>query len=138
MNGETTMSFTGKTAIITGGGSGIGRACGLGLGKQGARVAVWDVNSANASSVAEEVKDLGGRALPVRVDVSRIEQIEAATRRTLDEFGRIDILVNCAGIALTPKPLMDTTPEEFQRVFDVNPKGVWHCAKLAASEMIKR
>jgi 2,3-dihydro-2,3-dihydroxybenzoate dehydrogenase len=132
------MSFTGKTAIITGGGSGIGRACGLGLGKQGARVAVWDVNSANASSVAEEVKDLGVRTLPVRVDVSRIEQIEAATRRTLDEFGRIDILVNCAGIALNPKPLLDTTPEEFQRVFAVNLKGVWHCAQLAAREMIKR
>jgi 2,3-dihydro-2,3-dihydroxybenzoate dehydrogenase len=132
------MSFTGKTAIITGGGSGIGRACGLGLGKQGARVAVWDVNGASASSVAEEIKELGVRALPVRVDVARIEQIEAATERTLDEFGRIDILVNCAGIALTPKPLLDTTPEEFQRVFAVNLKGVWHCAQLAARDMIKR
>jgi NAD(P)-dependent dehydrogenase (short-subunit alcohol dehydrogenase family) len=79
----TTVSFTGKTAIITGGGSGIGRACALGLGKQGARVAVWDVNGVNAASVADEVKDLGVRALPVRVDVSKIEQIEAATRRTL-------------------------------------------------------
>jgi 2,3-dihydro-2,3-dihydroxybenzoate dehydrogenase len=132
------MSFTGKTAIITGGGSGIGRACGLGLGKQGARVAVWDVNSANASSAADEIRDLGVRALPVRVDVSRIEEIEAATKRTLDEFGRIDILVNCAGIALTPKPLLDTTPEEFQRVFAINLKGVWHCTQLAARDMIKR
>jgi 2,3-dihydro-2,3-dihydroxybenzoate dehydrogenase len=132
------MSFTGKTAIITGGGSGIGRACGLGLGRQGARVAVWDVNSANASSVADEVRALGVRAVPVRVDVSRIEHIEAATQRTLDEFGRIDILVNCAGIALAPKSLLDTTPEEFQRVFAINLKGVWHCAQLAAREMIKR
>ena len=88
------MAFTGKTAIITGGGSGIGRACALGLGKQGARVAVWDVNGFNAASVADEVKELGVRSLPVRVDVSRTEQIEAATRRTLDEFSRIDILVN--------------------------------------------
>jgi len=132
------MSFTGKTAIITGGGSGIGRACALGLGKQGARVAVWDVNGANASGVADEVKALGVRTLPVRVDVSKLEQIEAATKRTLDEFGRIDILVNGAGIALTPKPLLDTTPEEFQRVFAVNLKGVWHCAQLAARDMIKR
>jgi 2,3-dihydro-2,3-dihydroxybenzoate dehydrogenase len=132
------MSFTGKTAIITGGGSGIGRACGLGLGKQGARLAVWDINGSNASSVADQVRQLGVRTLPVSVDVSRIEQIEAATKRTLDEFGRIDILVNCAGIALTPKPLLDTTPEEFQRVFAINLKGVWHCAQLAAREMIKR
>jgi 2,3-dihydro-2,3-dihydroxybenzoate dehydrogenase len=132
------MSFTGKTAIITGGGSGIGRACGLGLGKQGARVAVWDVNGANASGVADEVRALGVRALSVSVDVSRIEQIEAATKRTLDEFGRIDILVNCAGVALTPKPLLDTTPEEFQRVFAINLKGVWHCTQLAARDMIKR
>jgi 2,3-dihydro-2,3-dihydroxybenzoate dehydrogenase len=133
-----TVSLTGKTAIITGGGSGIGRACALGLGKQGARVAVWDVNGANAASVADEVKDLGVRALPVRVDVSKFEQIEAATRRTLDEFGRTDILVNCAGIALTPKPLLDTTPEELQRVFAINLKGVWHCAQFAARDMIKR
>jgi 2,3-dihydro-2,3-dihydroxybenzoate dehydrogenase len=132
------MSFTGKTAIITGGGSGIGRACGLGLGKQGARVAVWDVSGANASSAADEVRELGVRALSVSVDVSRIEQIEAATKRTLDEFGRIDILVNCAGIALTPKPLLDTTPEEFQRVFAINLKGVWHCTRLAARDMVKR
>jgi NAD(P)-dependent dehydrogenase (short-subunit alcohol dehydrogenase family) len=132
------MSFTGKTAIITGGGSGIGRACGLGLGMQGARVAVWDVNGVNASSVADEVRELGVRALPVRVDVSRIDQIETATKRTLDEFGRIDILVNCAGVAMTPKPLLDTTPAEFQRVFAINLKGVWHCAQLAARDMIKR
>jgi 2,3-dihydro-2,3-dihydroxybenzoate dehydrogenase len=132
------MAFTGKTAIITGGGSGIGRACGLGLGRQGARVAVWDINGVNAASVADEVKALGVRALPMRVDVSNIQHIEAATQRTLDEFGRIDILVNCAGVALAPKPLLDTTPEEFQRVFAINLKGVWHCAQLAAREMVKR
>jgi NAD(P)-dependent dehydrogenase (short-subunit alcohol dehydrogenase family) len=132
------MAFTGKTAVITGAGSGIGRACGLGLGKQGARIAVWDISGVNASSVADEVRALGVRALPVRVDVSRIEQIEAATKRTLDEFGRIDILVNCAGIALTPKPLLDTKPEEFQRVFAINLKGAWHCAQVAARDMIAR
>jgi NAD(P)-dependent dehydrogenase (short-subunit alcohol dehydrogenase family) len=132
------MSFTGKTAIITGGGSGIGRACGLELGKQGARVAVWDVNGLNAAGVADEVRELGVRTLSVRVDVAKVDQIEAATKRTLDEFGRIDILVNCAGIALAPKPLLDTTPEEFQRVFGINLKGVWHCAQLAARDMIKR
>ena len=132
------MAFTGKTAIITGGGSGIGRACALGLGKQGARVAVWDVNGFNAASVADEVKELGVRSLPVRVDVSRTEQIEAATRRTLDEFSHIDILVNAAGVALTPKPLLETTPAELQRVFAINLKGVWHCAQFAARDMIKR
>jgi NAD(P)-dependent dehydrogenase (short-subunit alcohol dehydrogenase family) len=132
------MAFTGKTAIITGGGSGIGRACGLGLGRQGARVAVWDINGVNAASVADEVKALGVRALPMRVDVSNIQHIEVATQRTLDEFGRIDILVNCAGVALAPKPLLDTTPEELQRLFAINLKGVWHCAQLAAREMVKR
>jgi 2,3-dihydro-2,3-dihydroxybenzoate dehydrogenase len=132
------MAFTGKTAIITGGGSGIGRACALGLGKQGARVSVWDINASSAASVADEVRALGVRALSVRVDVAWSEQIDAATRRTLDEFGRIDILVNCAGVALTPKPLLDTTPEEFQRIFAINLKGLWHCAQLAAHDMIKR
>jgi NAD(P)-dependent dehydrogenase (short-subunit alcohol dehydrogenase family) len=132
------MSFTGKTAVITGGGSGIGRACALGLGKQGARVAIWDINGVNAASVADEVKSLGVRALAVRVDVSKLEHIETAAGRTLDDFGRLDILVNCAGIALAPKSLLDTTLEEFQRVFAINLKGVWHCAQVAARDMIKR
>jgi 2,3-dihydro-2,3-dihydroxybenzoate dehydrogenase len=132
------MAFTGKTAIITGGGSGIGRACALALGKRGARVAVWDVNGVNAASVADEVKDLGVRALQVRVDVAKVEQIEAATQRTLDEFGRIDILVNCAGIALPSKSILDTTSEDLQRVFAVNLKGVWHCTQVAARDMIRR
>ena len=132
------MAFTGKTAIITGGGSGIGRTCALALGKQGARVAVWDLNGVNASGVADEVKALGVRALQARVDVAEVGDIETAMRRTLDEFGRVDILVNCAGIALTPKSLLDTTPEDFQRVFAVNLKGVWHCAQLAARDMIRR
>lgn len=132
------MAFTGKTAIITGGGSGIGRACALALGKQGARVAVWDVNGVSASGVADEVKALGVRALQARVDVAEVADIETAMRRTLDEFGRVDILVNSAGIALAPKSLLDTTPEDFQRVFAVNLKGVWHCAQLAARDMIKR
>jgi 2,3-dihydro-2,3-dihydroxybenzoate dehydrogenase len=132
------MAFTGKTAVITGGGSGIGRACALGLGKLGARVAVWDVNGSQAAGVADEVRELGVRALPVRVDVSQPAQIETAATRTLDEFGRIDILVNSAGIALTPKSLLDTTPEELQRVFAINLKGVWHCAQVAARDMIRR
>ena len=132
------MAFTGKTAVITGGGSGIGRACALGLGKLGARVAVWDVNSSQAASVADEVRELGVRAVPVRVDVAQVEQIDTAAKRTLDEFGRMDILVNSAGIALTPKSLLDTTAEELQRVFAINLKGVWHCARVVAQDMVKR
>jgi NAD(P)-dependent dehydrogenase (short-subunit alcohol dehydrogenase family) len=132
------MSFTGKTAVVTGGGSGIGRACALGLGKLGARVAVWDVHQGRAATVADEVRELGVRALAVRVDVSRREQVDAAAQRTLDEFGRIDILVNSAGIALAPKPLLDTTPEDLQRVCAVNLKGAWYCAQVAARDMIKR
>jgi len=132
------MSFTGKTAVITGGGSGIGRACALGFAKQGARVAVWDVNGINSGNVADEVKGLGARGLPVRVDVGQMAQIEAACTRTLDEFGTLDILVNAAGIALAPKPLLETTPEDFQRIFAINLKGVWHCAQVAAREMLKR
>jgi NAD(P)-dependent dehydrogenase (short-subunit alcohol dehydrogenase family) len=132
------MAFTGKTAVITGGGSGIGRACALALAKQGARIAVWDVNGIASGNVADEVRALGARALPLRVDVARLEDIEGAARRTLDEFDRIDILVNGAGIALTPKALLDTTPEEFQRLFAINLKGVWHCAQVAARDMIKR
>lgn len=132
------MAFTGKTAIITGGGSGIGRACALKFAKEGARIAIWDVNGLQSGNVADEVKALGVRALPVRVDVSQLVEIEAAAKRTLDEFGRIDILVNCAGIALAPKPLLETTPEDFQRIFAINLKGVWHCAQIAARDMIKR
>ena len=97
------LDLTGRIAIITGGGSGIGRATALLFAGFGAHTVLADLRLESAENVAEEVRAIGGRALPVKVDVRVPEEIEAMVKRTTEEFGRIDILVNrailvnCAG-----------------------------------------
>ncbi len=111
-----------KTALITGGGSGIGRATAILFAKQGAVCHVLDVNEAQANQVADEIKQAGGQATAHNCDVSKQEQVKAI----INNIGIINILVNNAGIAHVGKA--DTTTEaDFDRVFNINVKGVYNC-----------
>lgn len=92
------QEFKGTTAIVTGSGQGIGREIALALGRAGAAVVIADWNEDKAAAVVGEIKSSGGRAVAVRTDVSNQAQVEAMVARALDAFGRIDVLVNNAGI----------------------------------------
>jgi 3-oxoacyl-[acyl-carrier protein] reductase len=117
--------FDGKVAIVTGAGRGMGRAVALLLAKEGAKVAVNDINGPGAESVAEEARHHGAEAIDIPGDVSNADEVSWAVEETISRFGRIDILVNNAGISSTTRPLETIADDEWSRVIDVNLKGVF-------------
>lgn len=130
------MDITGKIAIVTGAGQGIGKAISLRLANAGADVAILDLNLQSAETVAKEIETMGRHAIPIQVDVSKFENVNAAVRRTLTEFGRIDILVNNAGIAGRTLPLTDLDESDWDEVIGVNLSGVFLCCKAVIGTMI--
>jgi len=128
-------TFDGKVALVTGAARGIGRAIALRLADEGAAVAISDVNEAGLGGVADEIERLGQRGLPIAADVSRTDQVDAMIRQTVAELGRLDIAVANAGIIVVA-PLMETREDDWNRLFDVNVKGVWLTATAAARQMV--
>lgn len=129
------MRLKDKVALITGSGQGIGKVTALTFAREGARVAVADINMANAQATAEEIIRNDGQAKAVFLDVGRAESVEVAVRTTVEAFGRIDILVNNAGITRDAR-MQKMTEEQFDAVINVNLKGVWLCAKAVVPIMI--
>ncbi len=113
------MRLQNQVAIVTGGGSGMGEAIAKTYAREGARVAVIDVDGAAAGKVAKEI---GKAAIAVRCDVVKRGDIDAAVAETVKAFGRLDVLVNNAGVAHVNKPMLDIGEAEFDRVFAVNVK----------------
>ena len=132
------MNFKGKTAIVTGGSRGIGRAVCLELARGGANVALcFAGNETAAQETLKAVEALGVRALAVRCDVSDSAQVEALVKKTADTFGRVDILVNNAGI--TRDGLLMRMPEaDFDAVIAANLKGAFLCMKAVTRPMIRQ
>lgn len=128
------MRFEGKVAVITGGGSGIGRATALKFATDGARVVVAELNEASGAATAEAIRANGGTGLFVRTDVSDFAQVEAVVDRAAREYGRMDVMFNNAGIGVF-KPLLDHTPEEYDRVVKVNQYGVYYGILAAGRKM---
>ncbi len=124
-----------RVAIVTGGGTGIGRSIALALAKEGADVVVCSRKMANLEKVAEEVKALGRRSLAIAADVSVKKQVQNMVKQTVDEFGRIDILVNNAGI-LRIATILETTEQDWGEVIDINLKGVFLCTQAVAKQMM--
>lgn len=122
----------GKTAIVTGAGQGFGEAIGETFAREGAKVAVLDLNRANAEKVASRI---GANAIAIEADVSRAGDVERATTETLKAFGRIDILVNNAGTSHRNRPMLEVSEEEFDRLFAVNVKSVYLFAKSVVPHM---
>ena len=121
--------LTGKTALVTGGGQGIGRGIALVMAQQGADVALADIATGGPQLVAEEIKELGRKALVVKMDVREQDQVDAAVAGALDEFGRLDILVNNAGIS---------GAGDWDATFAVNVKGVVHCCDAVVPHMTEK
>ena len=125
----------GQVAIVTGAGRGIGRAIALRLARDGASLAVADLDRRLATVVAAEIVAAGGQALALAVDVTRRDDAESMVRATVGRFGQLTILVNNAGIAAVV-PLMDTDEATWDKLMDVNAKGVLLCSQAAARQMI--
>ena len=133
------MRLKDKIAMVTGGGSGIGRGIALCLAREGADVVIPDLNLAGAKAVAREVEELGRRSLALKVDVTSEKSVDAMVAKALKAFGRIDILVNNAGIQAPPgMPFTRNTPKDWDLVYDVNVKGTFIVSKAVALSMIKR
>lgn len=131
------MDFNGKVALVTGGGSGIGRAVVLKLTQLGAKIAIADINEEAASRVAGEVKESGGEALVVKTDISDYDQVRNMAQKVWEHFGAIDVLINNAAwdkIQL----FMETTPELWYRLIDINLKGPIHVTRAVLEYMTKQ
>jgi meso-butanediol dehydrogenase / (S,S)-butanediol dehydrogenase / diacetyl reductase len=133
------MRLAGKVAIVTGGGSGIGRGIVLAMAREGADVAIPDIQIMNAEKVADEVKALGRKAVPMRTDVTSSADARSMVDRTRDVFGRIDVLVNNAGMAAPPGlPFTNNTEDDWDRTFAVNTKSVFLTCKAITPYFIER
>lgn len=131
------MSITGKVALVTGGGRGIGRAIALRLAKDGADIAIADLNEEEASAVVDEVRAVGRKATGFRANVSNREEVYAAIDHAEKELGGFDIIVNNAGIA-NVQPLLEVTPEEVDRILKINVQGVLWGIQAGAKKFKER
>lgn len=131
------FELTDKVAIVTGGGTGIGRSIALEFAKSGAHVVVASRKLANLEGVASEIRGLGRRPLAVATDVRQQEEVENMVQTTLGEFGRIDILVNNAGASFGCA-LEEMSPGGWDAVVNINLKGVFLCSRAVAKTMIQQ
>ena len=131
------MRLTGKVSIITGAGQGIGRATALKFASEGARVAVCDINLDSVNETVREIEANGGEAAAFRIDVTDKESIIKMVEGVMAKWGRVDTLVNNAGIVQDAQ-FKKMTDEQFERVIDVNLKGVYNCTKAVVDIMLEQ
>jgi len=131
------FSLEGKVAIVTGGGTGIGRGIALEFAKAGADVVVGSRKLVNLEKVAEEVRALGRRSLAVQTDISRKADVDNLVQRVMGEFGGIDILVNNA-VVFTRTPVIEISEDDWDKTFDINLKGYYLCCQAVGKEMVER
>ncbi len=132
------MSLKDKVAIVTGGNSGIGKAIALGLAKAGANIVIDYIADPDATEALEkEIVALGEQAIGVDADVSRVEALQQLVDAAVAKFGRVDVMVNNAGIE-TRTSILDTTEQQYDRVLSINLKSAFFGAQIAAKQMIKQ
>jgi NAD(P)-dependent dehydrogenase (short-subunit alcohol dehydrogenase family) len=135
-----TRNLEGKSALVTGGASGIGRATALAFAREGARVAVADILEEAAQSTVTEIEAMGGQALAIACDVTDDDAVKAMIAATVDAFGSLDCAFNNAGIAPYQvnagwQKIADVAPEAWRRLIDVNLTGVWLCLRHEVAQM---
>ncbi|MBQ9156626.1 MAG: SDR family oxidoreductase [Eubacterium sp.] len=132
-----TFDLSGKVAIVTGGTKGLGYGIVMKLAAAGAKVVITSRHQDDCDAVAAEVKELGGEAMGIKTDVQNLEEIQNLVDKTVAAYGRLDIMVNNAGVAVT-KRLTDMTEDEYNRVLDSNLKSVFFGGQIAAKKMIEQ
>src|SRR5439155_9362858 len=134
-NWGETMRLKEKVCLITGAGSGIGRAMALRFAQEGATVVLGDQDGQAAETVATAVRQAGGRAQPIEADVTQAMEVQAMVRATVDTFGSLDVLINQAGV-IQVGDITDQAESEWDRVIDVNLKGVFLGCKFGLRAML--
>src|SRR4051795_4992521 len=132
------MTLEGKVAIVTGGNSGIGKAIVLALAEAGAKVVIdYVANEAATEELERQIAALGDASVGVEADVSKVKDLERLIKAAVDAFGRVDIMVNNAGIE-SRTSILDTTERQYDKVLDINLKSAFFGTQLAAQQMIKQ
>ncbi len=135
MTNKTAEKLAGKTALVTGGSRGIGAAIARRLASEGASVAITYAKDADsAGAVVKSIEAAGGKALAIQADASNSKAVTNAVERTVEKFGGLDILVNNAGTAI-PKPFVEATEEELDKVIDVNLRGIFAATHAALKHL---
>lgn len=130
------MQLDGKIALITGGGSGIGRETAVLFAQHGATLAIADLDPAGGQETMQMIRDAGGTAVFIQTDVSQAAQVEAMVSEVVAAYGRLDIAFNNAGIDGLPVRTADGSEDEYDRIMAVNAKGVWLCLKYEIQQML--
>ena len=130
--------FTGKSAFVTGAGSGIGRGISLRLVQEGADIAVCDIDQVKAEETVSQVEELGQKGVVLVCDVGKEKEIENAVKSACESLGKIDILVNCAGIGDTNMSFEDIDSKLWDRIYSINVKGPFFLSKIIGMDMMKK
>ncbi len=130
----------GKSAVVTGGRRGIGKAIALALAEAGADVAICDVaiDDGQLGETKKELDELGSKSLALQIDISRRKDVEKLMQAATNAFGKIDILVNCAGVWIPGQTLIECTDENWDKVIDTNLKGTFLCCQVAGKIMVSQ
>ena len=132
------MQVKDKIVIITGAGSGIGKATAIHFAKYGATVVVSDINLEKAKEVAAEIVTNGGKSLPIKANVAKFEEVENLIKQTVVDFGKLDVLVNNAGIGPSFLRTHESTLRDWERVIAVNQTGVFYGMKVALAQFLEQ
>ena len=127
-----------RAAVITGGARGIGRACALRIAQEGRDIVIADLLEEMGADVVREVERLGQRGLFVKTDVTDLAAVRSMVDKTVETFGRLDILVCCAGILGLEAPFLEQSPEQFDKVMRINVYGVYYAHHAAIPHMLAR
>jgi len=131
------LGLKGKTVIVTGGGSNIGRAIVLAFAKEDTNIVLAEIDEKQGKKVADEANALGGKTVVVKTDVTSYEQVEAMVKKAMEQFGNVDALVNNVGWDQL-QLFIDTTPDFWDKIININYKGVLNCTKAVLGHMIER
>jgi NAD(P)-dependent dehydrogenase (short-subunit alcohol dehydrogenase family) len=131
------FDITGASVIVTGGGRGLGAALAKGFAEAGARVVIGDQDAQTAEATAARIQEAGGAAVAARCDITSQAEVQALVDLAVGSYGRLDVLINNAGINI-PKPAEELTPEEWSRIIGVNLTGTFACCQAGGAAMLRQ
>ena len=132
------MRFENRVALVTGAGSGIGKSIALALATEGANIVVNDIKGELADTTVDDIKKMGRQGLPVTADVSNEDEVKGMVEKSIDVFGRIDYLVNNAGISDQMVPTIEQSVQYWQRLIDIHLRGCYICSKTIGKHMVDK